>query len=181
MEFACARCGLLFSDKKHPRKFCSRSCANVSTGERLLGTGIPARERFWKFVQKSDGCWLWMGSKMPDGYGHFYPSNPGKMWLAHRFSYTDTFGDIPTGHHIHHRCSRRLCVRPDHLIAVTAKEHGIEHRSAKQSCLRGHKYTDDNTYVNKRGARECRECRRERANTSYANRLKSLFTHTQEP
>lgn len=37
----------------------------------------------------------------------------------------------------------------------------------KTHCPRGHEYTDENTYVNPRGSRECRICRDERVRNYY--------------
>lgn len=41
---------------------------------------------------------------------------------AHRASYIDHHGPIPAGKVIHHKCSVRNCVNPDHLEAVTQAE-----------------------------------------------------------
>jgi hypothetical protein len=40
----------------------------------------------------------------------------------------------------------------------------------KQECIRGHEFTEDNTYISKEGVRSCRECNRIRA---YRTRLNS--------
>jgi hypothetical protein len=67
---------------------------------------------------------------------------------------------------IDHLCQNTLCVRPDHLEAVTMRENllrsnafsGVNAR--KTVCLRGHAYDEANTYRNKKGQRSCRICNR---------------------
>ena len=40
--------------------------------------------------------------------------------------------------------------------------HGSHNNARKTHCPRDHEYTPENTYINPRGSRECRECRRQR-------------------
>ena len=70
-------------------------------------------ERFWRSVDKTDGCWLWRGRVVNSGYGQ--ASVDGVKWLAHRYSYTASVGRIDKGAVIDHLCRNKLCVRPDHL------------------------------------------------------------------
>jgi hypothetical protein len=77
-------------------------------------------ERFWSYVDKSDGCWLWTGTKQPNGYGRLCAG--GKKLLAHRLSYEINVGPIPGGLLVLHTCDVKLCVRPDHLYAGTRSQ-----------------------------------------------------------
>lgn len=66
------------------------------------------------------GCWEWQKAKLR-GYGQGRP---------HREYYRRAFGEIPGGHHIHHKCHNRACVNPAHLQAVPALKH-LRHHLAK--------------------------------------------------
>lgn len=69
-----------------------------------------------KIDVRIDGCFLWLGSVSPSGYGQ---SSKGK---AHRVSYELANGTIPEGLVIGHVCDNRRCVRPGHLVACSQKQ-----------------------------------------------------------
>jgi hypothetical protein len=50
-----------------------------------------------------------------------------QKWYAHVVSYVLAHGSVPEGKHVHHRCRTTMCVNPDHLEAVTPREHAIAH------------------------------------------------------
>lgn len=106
-----------------------------------------------------DDCWRWTGPLNAYGYGIILVGvNPRRAVGAHRFTYEKAHGAIPAKFDVHHRCQNRACVNPDHLEALSRRDHIREH--ATGHCMRGHEFTPENTYVRPDGARNCRECRR---------------------
>ena len=45
----------------------------------------PAEVRFWRAVQKTEACWLWLGTRDAKGYGRFIPWR-GERAHAHRWA-----------------------------------------------------------------------------------------------
>ena len=134
----------------------------------------PIEERFWPKVQKTETCWLWTGALKSGGYGQFFAE---KYALAHRVAYELVVGPIPEGLTLDHLCRVHNCVNPAHLEPVTNGENlrrgmgptGIHARATH--CPKGHEYTVENTYRNKKGWRTCRACRvREGAKTRRRSR-----------
>lgn len=138
-------------------------------------------EAFWTRVERTGhgGCWLWTGATS-NGYGHFRWQ--GRNHGAHRVAWEISFGTVPDGYEIDHRCHtsdcrlgakcpHRRCVNPSHLKPVTHVENMASDRSslgaaarernlAKTHCPQGHEYTPENTYVSRTGSRYCRTCNR---------------------
>ncbi len=125
--------------------------------------------RFWaKTVVQSNGCWLWTGSTIHNGYGAWIP--PGRVGtrLVHRRAYLALVGQIPEGLDLDHLCRVRNCCNPLHLEPVTRRENArrgeagklaAARQRAKTHCKHDHELSGSNLYVCPRGKRECRTCR----------------------
>ena len=81
---------------------------------------IPIEDRFWRFVRKTETCWLWIGAKNSMGYGA--TCIDAHTTSAHRTSWILHYGPIPKQICILHRCDIPLCVNPVHLFLGTLKD-----------------------------------------------------------
>jgi len=120
-----------------------------------------------KAITTPSGCVEWTGRKDKHGYGLY--KIKGKRHLAHRVSYQQSKGDIPTGLLVCHTCDVRHCVNPDHLFLGTNMDNvkdmlnkNRHYKQKKTHCIRGHTLSDDNiyTHVVKTGRthRQCKAC-----------------------
>jgi hypothetical protein len=122
---------------------------------------LNPKQRFLKYISKTDSCWFWNGGITGRGYGAFWLK--GRIVSAHRFSYELYRKKIPKGKVIDHVCNNSRCVNPDHLQAITQKENvlrgiGITASNARKShCPRGH-LLDGKNNCRRDGSRECRIC-----------------------
>lgn len=67
------------------------------------------------------GCWPWLGTKGPSGYGIIVAGGrPIRFQLAHRVAYQLHVGPIPPGMFVCHRCDTPECVNPEHLFVGTS-------------------------------------------------------------
>lgn len=96
----------------------------------------PPEVRFWKFVQKTETCWLWTGCTNTNGYGTIGVPPRGKKKLAHRLSYEIHCGEIPEGKVVRHKCDNPPCVNPAHL------EFGTQQDNQRDAVIRDRRHND---------------------------------------
>lgn len=109
------------------------------------------------------GCWIWVASCHPDGYGKVYYDK--KTCYAHRVVYALLRHPIQENLQIDHLCRVRCCVNPNHLEPVTAEVNRLRGysmsvlNSRKTSCSQGHPLFGENLIVLPK-ERKCRACTR---------------------
>lgn len=143
----------------------------------MTRSASPALALFWSRVNVNgpwsdlleSRCWVWEGTTNgPAGYGLLQMKSSLGRWkmLAHRFGYEAAHGPIPAGLTVDHLCRNTLCVRPDHLEAVTQRVNILRGQgltalhARKTHCPAGHEYTAENTRLH-RTSRHCRTCDRD--------------------
>ena len=99
LQFTCAQCSKSFNrylpwTKRVIRHyFCNLECRRrFELADRV--------RLFWSKVNKTDGCWLWLGSRYRFGYGRISigigSDGRHKHQSTHRFSYELHFGPVPS-------------------------------------------------------------------------------------
>ena len=140
-------------------------------------TGRPARpmlERLMRLVETTpSGCWEYAAkTRQGDSYRQVTVIVDGKQRFiyAHRAAYEALIGPIPAGKQLDHLCRNRMCVNPEHLEPVTAKENTKRARSLIRACPAGHPYDTENTRTSPCGRRYCAECKRIKSRERRAKR-----------
>lgn len=128
-------------------------------------------QRFWRHIDKTEGCWHWNGGTGGKGstrYGVW--NSPSGRTSAHRVAYVLLIGHLADDDVLDHLCGNTLCVNPAHLEPVTATENRRRQRERKTHCKRGHELAGSNLYVDARGHRGCKTCRRMTSTASQRRR-----------
>lgn len=153
---------------------------------------VSVEERFWRYVspEPNSGCWLWVGSLNKGGYGQLgvkkgqFGAATKRPKVAHIIAWELYRGPIPDGFQLDHLCRVRSCVNPDHLEPVICRTNlargmgFVGQNLRKTHCPQGHEYTKENTYLTRRGERNCRACRKLPAKIQYHKEYREA--HRQE-
>lgn len=113
---------------------CGQTFKNGGGHTVVCGTGESER-RYWLKVDKSggpDACWPWKASTFKKknkqmGYGRNAGSGP--YTYAHRCAWLFTFGEIPDGKLVMHKCDNVLCCNPKHLSIGTDLDNNRDMRA----------------------------------------------------
>jgi hypothetical protein len=141
-----------------------QSTMDGRTSEEKISTlPIPYQQKI--SVDYETGCWNWVGSRRPDGYGLMYVAELKKQRRSHRLVYELLVRPIADGLVIDHLCRNPACCNPDHLEEVTNRTNvlrGVSPFAAKNKqthCKHGHELSGENLYIHpQRGTRNCRKC-----------------------
>ena len=141
---------------------------------------VSTEKRLMKKVIKNalTGCWEFVGSRLPSGYGILWNGNRPEG--AHRIAYRLFIEDIPNGLEVDHKCNNRSCVNPDHLCLLSHKDNIRKSASImgenfrKTHCKRGHPLSGENLFIAKSGSRQCRECMKLHARNAKARKKHAL-------
>lgn len=135
-------------------------------------------EIFWLKTRKGadNECWPWVGVKDQRGYGQIHAN--GKRIKATCFSWELFHGaKFPSAMEACHSCDNPNCVNPKHIWPGTHRENMLDaakkqrlfipprpktrdQRPVVTHCYRGHEYSEENTYLTRRGAKVCKICRK---------------------
>ena len=135
-----------------------RLLVSVTLRERLLSRLV---------IDPESGCLLWTGSLDDGGYGRIGVGRLPRQ--VHRVMWEMFEGPIPEGLHLDHvrarGCTNRHCASIAHLEPVTPRENLMRGTSPSALNARaeycrpgGHEYTEENTYWDPNGGRQCRKC-----------------------
>lgn len=101
------------------------------------------KARFWSKVDKTEDCWIWTANKNKWGYGRLRMGKRGLDYrneLAHRLSWKISYGYIPPGLCVLHRCDNPPCIRPDHLFLGTHLDNARDRISKGRGFIKGSQF-----------------------------------------
>lgn len=88
---------------------------------------LPVIERLEGKTVREGDCWLWTGAKQnKDGYGCIMTGSrkdgSRRVRGTHIVAFEHYHGPVPEGKEVGHKCHRRNCWNPAHLVAQTHTE-----------------------------------------------------------
>lgn len=78
---------------------------------------------FGRVAKTAAGCWEFQGSRTAKGHGQIALGNGSRRLIgAHRAAWIVTYGEIPTGLVVRHKCDNPPCINPAHLELGTPRQ-----------------------------------------------------------
>jgi len=102
-----------------------------------------AVDSFWgkMKVGGTSECWEWQGSKDAFGYGTCNITHQSGTKRAHRVAFILTFGEIPEGIWVCHKCDNPGCANPHHMFLGTPAMNNLDRdRKGRHKTLCGEEH-----------------------------------------
>lgn len=140
----CLDCNTILKDSR------SKRCkAHAKTGNRN-----PMYGRIGKMSPKYKGGYI------HKTLGYKFVRNNGKDYYEHRLVVEQSIGrKLLSSEHVHHKNGIKTDNRISNLEIITPSKHQHLHHANKTRCKKGHAYSSVGFYIEKNGARRCRQCR----------------------
>ena len=106
-------------------------------------------------TERDGECLLYQGLLDSGGYG--VTQRSGVRRPAHRVAYQSAYGLLEKRQRLRATCGRNHCVNPAHWKLIGSPD-GVKKHSTRQSCLKGHPFTEANTLWAQRGEYLVRRC-----------------------
>lgn len=116
-------------DKNAGQDECACGCGHKAPAGKAFRRGHQHRSK--GYTVNPSGCWIWQGGKSRAGYARSRIGG-GRMVLVYRWMWEQKHGRLPRSLVLHHECSEKSCVNPDHLRPVSRAEHMRIHAIERQ-------------------------------------------------
>lgn len=107
----------------------------------------PLADRLWRrCIRSENGCLEWQGWRDREGRGRLNVGRRGEgSILVHRAAWLVTYGDIPEGFDVCHKCDNPPCCDPEHLFLGTHRDNMADMRAKGRAHSR-YKLTDEQVH-----------------------------------
>ena len=119
IEVTCSKCGKTrqIQLRDYQRRILTGLCLACFRKYNLTS---PLPQRLLERTKVVGDCLVWQGAANASGYG--FISINAKLFRVHRLAWQLSYGDIPTGLDVLHKCDNPPCIKLDHLFLGTPKD-----------------------------------------------------------